>query len=55
MMHSTLKKIVPVFTFVLLALASFAQEKRFSLPLDDSPSLGPPDAPVTIVEFIDFQ
>ncbi len=37
------------------ATASPAQEKRFSVPLGDSPSRGPQDAKVTMVEFIDFQ
>jgi hypothetical protein len=44
--------------FVLLVLCSslaFAEERRFNIPLGDSPSQGPADAPVTIVEFLDFQ
>jgi hypothetical protein len=40
---------------VLIASLAFADEKRFSVPLDDSPALGPSNAPVTIVEFLDFQ
>ncbi len=35
--------------------AAAAEEKRYSVPLDASPSIGPADAPVTIVEFLDFQ
>ena len=40
---------------VLAAGYAAADEKRFSVPLDDSPETGPVDAPVTIVEFLDFQ
>jgi hypothetical protein len=32
-----------------------AAEKRFSVPVGDSPQKGPKDAAVTIIEFIDFQ
>lgn len=46
-----------VLTIVFLLAAAFAQaeEKRFDVPVGDSPVLGPPDAPVTVIEFIDFQ
>ena len=30
-------------------------ERRYEIPLADSPALGPADAHVTIVEFINFQ
>lgn len=50
-----MKCLSPVVLFALVVCNAFAGEKRFSLPLDDSPSLGPSDARVTIVEFIDFQ
>ncbi len=50
-----MKKLVPFIAIVLIAFPAFADEKRFSVPLDDSPALGPPNAPVTIVEFLDFQ
>ena len=45
---------------ILLALlttvaAHAAEEQRFSVPLGSSPAYGGKDAPVTIVEFIDYQ
>ncbi len=40
---------------VLFALPVLAAEQRFSVPLGDSPATGPANAPVTIIEFIDFQ
>jgi len=43
---------------VLLLLGAFsawAAEDRYSVPLADSPSLGPENAPVTIIEFLDYQ
>jgi protein-disulfide isomerase len=50
-----MKKTALLILMVLIASLAFADEKRFSVPLDDSPALGPPNAPVTIVEFLDFQ
>ena len=35
--------------------AQGTEEKRYDIPIGNSPSLGPADAPVTIVEFLDFQ
>lgn len=50
------KRIILLLCAVLLFTASgAAEEKRFTIPLGDSPSLGPAEAPVTIIEFIDFQ
>ena len=31
------------------------EEKRYQIPLENSPSIGPADAKVTVVEFLDFQ
>ncbi len=50
-----MKKLTLFIAIVLVAFPAFADEKRFSVPLGDSPVWGPPDAPVTIVEFLDFQ
>lgn len=45
------------FLILLFLIASHAgaQEKRYDVPIGDSPQLGPANAPVTIIEFIDFQ
>jgi hypothetical protein len=46
-----------LFAFLLAALwgAVVQAENRVQVPLGDSPTLGPADAPVTMIEFIDFQ
>ncbi|MGB9710896.1 MAG: hypothetical protein ACPLZA_05335 [Thermodesulfovibrio sp.] len=52
-------KIIKQLLLILLVLSilssSFAAEKRYSLPLEESPYIGYENAPVTIVEFIDYQ
>jgi len=50
-----MKKSLFIILLLLLSSVGRGEEKRFDVPLGDSPSLGPPDAPVTIIEFIDFQ
>ncbi len=40
--------------FLLLATAVWSAE-RLEVPIGDAPVRGPADAPVTIIEFIDFQ
>ena len=42
---------------VILLLFGMAQaeEQKTEIPIGDSPAMGPVAAPVTIIEFIDFQ
>lgn len=52
MMKTT--KLIPA--LLLLAAAwSFAAEQRISVPVGNSHALGPSNAPVTMIEFIDYQ
>ena len=39
----------------VVAGAQGTEEKRYQIPLENSPSIGPADAPVTVFEFLDFQ
>lgn len=50
-----MRHIAAFFLLVVLASGSLAAEKRFDLPIGDSPQKGPKDAAVTIIEFLDFQ
>jgi hypothetical protein len=51
-----MKRVVLCCLVVMLAAGlALAEEKRFTVPLEDSPSYGPADAPVTMIEFIDYQ
>lgn len=51
--------IVPVSVAVVFLMGAIAfaaaSETRYKIPLDGSPAIGPPDAPLAIVEFIDYQ
>jgi hypothetical protein len=40
---------------LLMVAAAFAEVQRYHVAIDDSPQRGPKDAPVTVIEFLDFQ
>lgn len=44
-----------IIALLLIAGPAAAEVARIQVPLGNSPALGPENAPVTIVEFIDFQ
>ncbi|RMG03492.1 MAG: hypothetical protein D6726_05535 [Nitrospirae bacterium] len=47
---------VLILLFLLIPSPSIASgPKRYNVPVGDSPTLGPQDAPVTIIEFLDYQ
>ncbi len=51
-----MKKTTAMTLLFLLSLSiAFAETKRYQVPIADSPQLGPVNAPVTIIEFLDFQ
>ena len=50
-----MKKFLTCFLVLLFFGVAHAEEKRFEVPVGDAPSRGPADAPVTLIEFLDFQ
>ena len=50
-----MKKLVVILVVILASSLGYGEEKRFSVPIGDSPTAGPANAPVTMVEFLDFQ
>jgi len=50
-----MKRFIFILLVTLITMSAFAEEKRISVPIGDSPSAGPVNAPVTIIEFLDFQ
>lgn len=50
-----MKKILLIILIGLFAGTSSAEITRYNVPLEGSPFLGPNSAPVTIIEFIDYQ
>lgn len=53
--RAIMKTFFPALICLALVSVAAAEDNRYTVPLGDSPSLGPENAPVTIVEFIDFQ
>jgi protein-disulfide isomerase len=52
---SAMRILLSCFVFLMLVMTVQAEQVRIEVPVGDSPVFGPADAPVTIVEFIDFQ
>jgi hypothetical protein len=50
-----MKKKLIIFFILFIVPYSFADEKRYNVPILDSPASGPANAPVTIIEFLDYQ
>jgi hypothetical protein len=52
--RSKLFTLIAVFSLIAVGTA-YGEDKRHAIPLDSAVFLGPYDAPITIVEFLDFQ
>lgn len=50
-----MRRIVFVLLSMLFLPVLSAAEQRYTIPVDNSPQIGFADAPVTIIEFLDFQ
>ena len=50
-----MKKLLMCIFILLMCGIAQAEEKRIEVPIGDSPFMGAADAPITIIEFIDFQ
>jgi protein-disulfide isomerase len=46
---------LPLLVLLLAAAPAAAADVRYTVPAGDSPSIGPANAPVTLVEFVDYQ
>jgi hypothetical protein len=45
---------VIAFLLVLVGCVAITSQQSTTIPLDDSPRMGPANAPVTVVEFLDY-
>jgi hypothetical protein len=52
--NMTKKILLAMFVLLLFGVAQ-AEEGKIEIPIGNSPAMGPVDAPITIIEFIDFQ
>ena len=48
-------KILLAILFLLVSSPAFSGMQRYNVAIDNSPQKGPRDAPVTLIEFLDFQ
>ena len=55
MKSSSLRPVLWMALTLLAMSPAGAADVRYAVPADDSPSIGPASAPVTIVEFLDYQ
>ena len=53
--EAIMKKLLISLSLLFAASLSFAQDKRYEVPVGDSPGYGQANAPVTMIEFIDYQ
>jgi hypothetical protein len=44
-----------IISVLITTLSGIASERRYDIPVADSPTKGPENAPITIIEFIDYQ
>jgi protein-disulfide isomerase len=49
------RPVLLAFLLLLAAAPAAAAEVRYNVPVGDSPAIGPANAPVTLVEFLDYQ
>jgi hypothetical protein len=49
------KKVFLAILFLLVSSPAFSDVQRYNVAIDNSPQKGPINAPVTIIEFLDFQ
>jgi len=52
---NSLRLVLWIALALITAVPAEADDIRYAVPAGDSPSIGPANAPVTIVEFIDYQ
>ncbi len=50
-----MKKLLMLLSVLLTVSSSFADEQRYNVPLEGSPSCYAQNAPITIIEFLDYQ
>jgi protein-disulfide isomerase len=55
MRSNTRHRVFWIALMLLAAVPAGADDVRYAVPVGDSPSIGPATAPVTIVEFLDYQ